>query len=270
MDIRPLDALARDVSPAAFGQVGDRVVAWRVAEEMPVAFRVNGEAFAVMMATPEDLEDFAVGFALTEGLAECLDDIHALRFGEAADGLVANIRLDAARAARLAERRRSLAGRSGCGVCGTQTIAAALPPVPRVRGALPPVAALMAAFDALPGAQPMKRLNRSTHAAAFCDSTGRILLVREDIGRHNALDKLGGALARQGLRAADGFVLLSSRVSVEMVQKAAVLGTACLAAVSPPSALALRVAGAAGMTVAGLAPEGVILFRPGCLEEPMA
>jgi FdhD protein len=268
MEILPLDLTARDVSPAAFGQAGGRTVAWRVAEEVPVAFLVNGEHFAVMMATPEDLADFALGFALTEGLVRSPADIESLRIGEAADGLIANLRVPPALAARVGERRRTLAGRAGCGICGAQTLSAALPRPPQVRGALPGEAALAAAFAALPGAQPMKRVNRSTHAAAFCDRDGHILLLREDIGRHNALDKVGGALARGALRAADGFLLLSSRVSVEMVQKAAMLGAPCLAAMSPPSALALRVASAAGMTVACWTPEGAIRFSPGCQKEP--
>lgn len=268
MEILPLDLTARDVSPVAFGEVDGRAVAWRLAEELPVAFLVNGEHFAVMMATPEDLADFALGFALTEGLVRRSSDIEALRIGEAADGLIVNLRIAEALTDRVSARRRTLAGRTGCGICGAQTLAAALPPPPRVHGPLPREAALTAAFQALPEAQPMKRVNRSTHAAAFCDIEGRILLLREDIGRHNALDKLAGAVIRQGMRAAEGFVLLSSRVSVEMVQKAAVLGTPCLAAVSPPSALALRVATAAGMHVASLKADGAILFRPGCLAEP--
>jgi FdhD protein len=268
MEILPLDLTARDVSPVAFGRINGQTVAWRVAEEMPVAFLINGEHFAVMMATPDDLADFALGFALTERLVRSAADIEALRIGEAGDGLVVNIRMAAGLADRAAIRRRTLAGRAGCGICGAQTLEAALPPPPRVHGPVPGDAALAAAFAALPGAQPMKRANRSTHAAALCDGDGRLRLVREDIGRHNALDKLAGAAVRQGLRAAEGFVVLSSRVSVEMVQKAAAMGTPCLAAVSPPSALALRIATAAGMHVAGLGPEGVIRFPPGCLEEP--
>jgi FdhD protein len=268
MENRPLDAQARDVSPAAFGRVGERAAIWHVAEEVPVAFLVNGEHFAVMMATPEDLADFATGFALTEGLVESASDIRSLRFADAADGIIANMRLDPEAAERAARRHRTLAGRAGCGICGAQTLEAALPPPPRVHGTVPDPAAIAAALEGLADHQPMKRVNRSTHAAAFCDRQGSVLLAREDIGRHNALDKLAGAMARGGFKAADGFVALSSRVSVEMVQKAAIIGTACLAAISPPSALALRMAARAGMTVAGLGREGVILFAPGSLEGP--
>jgi FdhD protein len=278
MEIRRLDPADRDVSPAAFGRVvtadgarpaQSRQVVWRVAEETPVAILLNGEGFAVMMATPDDLEDFAVGFALTEGLVGGPADILSLRIAEAGDGLAVNLRVAPDRAAAAADRRRRIPGRSACGICGAATVEAALPRPRRVRPApAPSFAALSAAFSALPGAQAMKRVNRSTHAAAFCRPDGSIDTVREDLGRHNALDKLAGALARAGRDASGGFVLLSSRVSVEMVQKAAALGAPWLAAASAPSALALRVATQAGMGVAVACPEGATLFEPGCLEAP--
>lgn len=233
---------------------------WRVPEETPVAILVNGESFAVMMATPADLEDFGLGFALTEGIVARADQIEGLRIADAADGLLLNIRVAPRLADGAAPRRRSIPGRSGCGICGAQTIGAALPRLPRVGGGVPSPAALRSAFAALPEAQSMHAENRSTHAAAFCDAAGAIRLLREDVGRHNALDKLGGALARAGLRARDGFILLSSRISVEMVQKAAVLGTPFLAAVSGPSALALRQAAAAGMRIGCLAGDGIMIF----------
>jgi FdhD protein len=267
MEIRRLDPAARDVSPAAFGRLltaeGAAPALWRVAEETPVAILLNGESFAVMMATPEDIEDFAVGFALTEGVVTAPADILSLRIADAGDGLAVNLRVAPGRAAAAADRRRRIPGRSACGLCGAATIEAALARPRRVAPAPAPThAALMAAFAALPGAQAMKRLNRSTHAAAFCRPDGSIDTVREDLGRHNALDKLAGALARQGRDAAGGFVLLSSRVSVEMVQKAAAMGAPWLAAVSAPSALALRVAAQAGMGVAAACPGGAMLFDP--------
>lgn len=273
MEIRRLDPAARDVSPAAFGRVltaeGARPAIWRVAEETPVAVLLNGESFAVMMATPEDIEDFAVGFALTEGIVAEPGDILSLRIADAGDGLAVNLRVAPERAAAAAERRRRIPGRSACGICGASTIEAALPRPRRVAPApAPSHAALTAAFAALPDAQAMKRVNRSTHAAAFCRGDGSVEIVREDLGRHNALDKLVGALARRGRDASDGFVLLSSRVSVEMVQKAAVLGASWIAAASAPSALALRVAGQAGIGVAAACPGGAMLFDPGCLEAP--
>ncbi|HMA13270.1 MAG: formate dehydrogenase accessory sulfurtransferase FdhD [Bacteroidota bacterium] len=267
MDLRCLVRAPLPHSPLVQGTVvsdrGAESAVWGVPEEIPLAVLLNGESFAVMMGTPADLEDFAVGFALTEGIVEDIADIASLRIAEAQDGLVLNLRVDPAQAAAVADRRRSLAGRTGCGVCGAQTIAAALPRPPRVGGPQPDIVALQAAYAALPALQPMNAENRSTHAAAFCDPDGRIALLREDIGRHNALDKLGGALARDGRNAAAGFILLSSRISVELVQKAAVLRAPFLAAVSAPSALALRVAEQAGMGLAGLARGGIMIFETG-------
>ena len=255
-----------EVSPRVAGQLltadGARAAEWQVAEEVPLAVLVNGENFAVMMLTPADLEDFALGFALTEGLIRRAGDLEAVRLGEAAEGLIANLKIAPALLSGLEARRRSLAGRAGCGICGAQTIAAAVPKPRRVSGALPDYAALARAYAALPEAQAMNRANRTTHAAAFCSLTGEVLAVREDIGRHNALDKLAGALAGQGCDAAGGFVLLSSRVSVEMVQKAAAIASPSLAAVSAPSALALRMAGGAGMTVFAKTPDGIMAFPP--------
>ena len=245
------------------GDGGSEVMAWQVAEETPVAVLLNGENFAVMMLTPADIEDFAIGFALTEGIVRTVAEIESLRIGEAADGLIANLSVAPARLAAVQDRRRTLAGRAGCGICGAQTIAAVLPRPRRVMGEVPSFDALTRAFAALPGAQEMNRANHTTHAAAFCSLAGDILVLREDIGRHNALDKLAGALAREGRDASAGFVLLSSRVSVEMVQKAAAIAAPALAAVSAPSALALRVAGQAGMTVFARTPAGVMMFPPG-------
>ncbi|MFO1105523.1 MAG: formate dehydrogenase accessory sulfurtransferase FdhD [Amaricoccus sp.] len=267
LEIRRLDTGPHEVSPVAAGTLlradGAEPALWQVAEEMPVAILLNGETFAVMMATPADLEDFAVGFALTEGIADRAEAIDGLRIAEAADGLLINLALDPARLEAVAHRRRTLAGRAGCGICGAQSIEAVLPRLPRLRGPRPDRAAMRAAFDALPAAQVMKRRNHTTHAAAFCGLDGSIGLIREDIGRHNALDKLAGALARAGRDASGGFVLLSSRVSVEMVQKAAMIGAPLLAAVSAPSALALRQARGAGMAVACRAGDDLMLFEPG-------
>ncbi|MPZ10568.1 MAG: formate dehydrogenase accessory sulfurtransferase FdhD [Kiloniellaceae bacterium] len=274
MEIRRLTGAPPPHSPVVEGSVvsrdGSRAAVWRVPEETPLAVLLNGEAFAVMMGTPADLEDFAVGFALTEGIVDRVEEIASLRIAEARDGLVLNLRVDPARVAAVEDRRRALAGRAGCGVCGAQTIAAALPRPPKVAGPLPSIGALHAAYAALPGLQAMNAENRSTHAAAFCSLAGHIEQLREDIGRHNALDKLGGALAREGRNAAGGFILLSSRISVEMVQKAAVLGAPFLAAVSAPSALALRMARNAGMGLAGLAGGDIMIFETASIRETAA
>jgi FdhD protein len=256
------------VSPVVRGRVvgpdRERAAAWRVPEEAPLAILVNGASFAVMMVTPADLEDFALGFALTEGLARRPRDVRGIRLAEIADGFVANLALEPADPTAIEERRRSLAGRTGCGICGAQTLGAALRRLPAVAGPRPSVGALRAALAALPAKQRMNAANRSTHAAAFCDAAGDILVVREDVGRHNALDKLGGALARSELRPAEGFILLSSRISVEMVQKAALIGAPFLAAVSAPSALAVRQATAIGMGLASaVGGDSIMIFDTG-------
>jgi FdhD protein len=265
MEISRLDITPVPVSPTARGRLlagdgSERAADWRVAEETPLAVLLNGAAFAVMMLTPDDLEDFVLGFALTEGIVAAAGEIDSLRIAEAGDGFVANLKLDPAKVAAIEVRRRTLAGRAGCGLCGAQTIEAVLRPPRRVHGPTPAPAAILRALHELPAAQVMKPVNHSTHAAAYCEADGRIALLREDIGRHNALDKVAGALAREGRDARAGFVLLSSRVSVEMAQKAAAIRAPLVAAVSPPSALALRVAGQAGLRVAARAGDGVIIF----------
>ena len=264
MEVLRLIRAVSEVSPAVWGRVvsagGEKGAVWHVPEEVPLAILLNGTSFAVMMGTPADLEDFALGFALTEGVVDDIAAIKSLRIADTGEGFFLNLVVDPARVAAVAGRRRALAGRTGCGICGAQTMGAALPRLPRIRGHAPPIQALHAAYAALPAAQHMNAINRSTHAAAYCDSSGGILLLREDIGRHNALDKLGGALAQAGLQARNGFILLSSRISVEMVQKAAVLGAPFLAAVSGPSALALRQATEIGMGLACGVGEDIMVF----------
>ena len=264
MDVRRLDTPPADLSPTVSGILvsGDGVApaTWQVPEESPVAILVNGESFAVMMATPSDLEDFAVGFALTEGIVPAARRIDSLRIAEASGGYVVNLRVDGRLAAAAGERRRAIVGRSGCGICGAQTVEAAVPRPPRVSSRTPEAGSLTRAYEALRGEQVMNRTNHSTHAAAFCRADGTIERVREDIGRHNALDKLVGSLVREGRDARGGFILMSSRISVELVQKAAVAGAPFLAAVSAPSKLALDVAARCGMGLASLAGEGIMVF----------
>lgn len=273
MDIRRLDSAPDDTSPTVTGRLvtasGTRPMAWHVPRETPVAVLVNGESFAVMMATPADLEDFAVGFAVTEGIVPAARRIESLRIGEGGGGYIVNLRVPDRFAAAVQERKRAIAGRSGCGICGAQTIEAAVPRPPRVTGVTPDVDSLMRAYEALRGAQVMNLENRSTHAAAFCRADGSIERVREDVGRHNALDKLAGSLVREGRTARDGFILMSSRISVELVGKAAVIGAPFLAAVSAPSSLALEAAQRCGMGLASLAGEGIMLFEadPGDKEQ---
>lgn len=225
-----------------------------LAEETPVALVHDGSTTAVMMATPADLEDFGVGFSLTEGLVERADEIRELEVAASDLGIEVRLWLAGERAERLAARRRHLAGPTGCGLCGIDSLAEAARPTRRVAaGAAPRVtaAALLAAMAQMEAAQAIGPATRAVHAAGLWTPGG--LLVREDVGRHNALDKLVGAAARAGLAAGDGVLLLTSRVSVEMVQKAAVLGAPVLCAMSAPTALAVRTAKAAGLTLVAVA-----------------
>ncbi|WP_439814416.1 formate dehydrogenase accessory sulfurtransferase FdhD [Zavarzinia sp. CC-PAN008] len=224
-----------------------------VAEEVPVALVYNGVSHAVMMATPADLEDFALGFSLSEGILERAGELLEVDPVPAGEGIALHLRVTARRFEALKQRRRTLAGRTGCGLCGVEELDQALRPLaPLGPGPVLEMAAIRRALDALPGLQPLNRVVHAVHGAAFADTAGRILLVREDVGRHNALDKLVGALARGGHRAADGFALVTSRCSVELVQKAASAGIAVLVAVSAPTALALRQAERAGMGLVAL------------------
>ena len=260
----PAELIDEDTSPAFTGRLvmpsGEAPAIWHLPDEAPVSILYNGNSFAVMMATPQDIEDFAVGFSITEGIADSITDIEDIRIAEIADGHIVNIKVDAAKLERAEGRRRTLTGRSGCGLCGAQSLDAVMKPLRNVKNVAPNAAAVLVALNALKGLQPMNAQNKSTHAAAFCAMDGVITLVREDIGRHNALDKLAGALARQGTDAASGFLVLSSRFSVEMAQKAAAIGAGFVACVSAPSALALRLAHRAGLTVATQAQGGLMVF----------
>lgn len=266
MKVRRLDTVDLDISPKASGRRIDGAaverVDWRLAEEVPVVFLVNGASFAVMMATPADLEDFALGFLITERVIDGPDDLFELRVIEAGEGYAANCMLPEALAQRAEARRRTLTGRSGCGLCGAETLDAAMPRLPEVSGDWPPPGAILAASESLPWMQKMNAVNHSTHAAALCDHQGAVTMLREDIGRHNALDKLAGALAREGRTAEDGFLLVSSRLSIELVQKAAIMGAPFIASVSAPTALALRTAHACGMGVAARSGSGIVIFEP--------
>lgn len=222
-------------------------------EETPVAFVYDASAEAVMMATPADLEDFALGFSLTEGIICSPEEIQSVEVAVQDQGVELRIWLAEDRGRALAGRRRTRAGPTGCGLCGIESLAEALPPPRRVHSPLKvEAAAIIRAMQALSGRQTLNRQTRAVHAAALFAPAKGILAVREDIGRHNALDKLAGAIARAGLTAAEGVILMTSRVSVELVQKTAAIGAPVLAAVSAPTALALRVAEEAGVTIVGV------------------
>ncbi len=246
----PTKAVAASVWRQHGRAEGQRIVP----EETAVAFSYDGGSYAVMMATPQNLEDFALGFSITEGVVASPADIRDLAVVEHDAGVELRMWLADPRAAALSERRRRLAGPTGCGLCGIDSLGEAVRLPPRVAegGTFAP-AEIMRALEALAPRQELNRQTRAVHAAAFWRPGAGLLAVREDVGRHNALDKLAGALARAGVPGFGGMVLLTSRVSVEMVQKTAVIGAPLLVAVSAPTALALRTAAAAGITLVGVA-----------------
>jgi len=232
-----------------------------IAEEVPVAFVYNGISHAVMMATPADLADFALGFSLSEGILAGKDELLDIGVTESAAGIEVQMAISLERFSLLRERRRSLAGRTGCGICGVESLEQAVRPVPPITAATTvPIEAIYAALAALPQQQAVNRLTHSVHAAAWVHSAGGIQLVREDVGRHNALDKLIGAMAWGGIDPAGGFALITSRCSVEMVQKATAVGIPMLVAISAPTALARRMAEGCGLTLVALArPDSVLV-----------
>ncbi|MBI5898980.1 MAG: formate dehydrogenase accessory sulfurtransferase FdhD [Rhodocyclales bacterium] len=224
----------------------------QLAVEAPVAFEYNGISHAVMLATPADLEDFAVGFSLSEGIVARRGDIFGIETGEAAAGITLKIDIAAGDFMRLKERRRSLAGRTGCGLCGTESLDQVLRELAPLPAGEPfPLEALYAGMRALPAQQRVQQATGATHAACRVRRDGSISHVREDVGRHNALDKTLGALAREGSDVATDALIITSRASVEMVQKAVALRIGTLAAVSAPTATAVALAGKLGLVLFG-------------------
>ena len=225
-----------------------------IPEETAIALTYNGGTYAVMMASPQDLRDFAVGFSLSEGIVQSLANIDSLDIVDLDDGIELRMWLKQSKADLLGERRRHIAGPTGCGLCGIDSITEAVRPAATVPpgGSFSPQQ-IMAALQSLPPLQALNIETRAVHAAAFWTAARGIVALREDVGRHNALDKLAGRLALDGISASEGMVLLTSRVSVEMVQKTATMGAPLLVAVSAPTALAVRMADAAGITLAAIA-----------------
>ncbi len=240
---------------------GDIDTVWQVPEEVPLAIQFNSRNYAVMMGTPADFEDFGIGFSLAEGLVQQASDVEGVLVlpseqGYAIDLSVPEDRIDFARMAR-----RTLEGRTGCGLCGIEDMKDAIRMPGRAVPDVPLIPQAVArAYEQLPAHQPMSRINRTVHAAAWCSVDGEILLSREDVGRHNALDKLIGALARAGTDLTSGFVMMSSRCSFELVQKCAIAGIGALATVSAPTALALTLASQAHLKLAALSNRGVMIF----------
>ena len=225
-----------------------------IARETPVALTYNRTTHAVMLASPADLEDFAIGFSLSEGIVETAAEIWALDIVEVRDGIECRMDLAPGALDALTRRQRRLAGPSGCGLCGLDSLAAAIRPVPKVAlGRTFSPAMIQDAMRSMPSAQILNAATHAVHAAAYWTPEQGLHLLREDVGRHNAMDKLSGALARMAVIVARGLVLLSSRVSVEMVQKAATLGAPVVVAISAPTSLAIEVADGAGITLIGVA-----------------
>jgi FdhD protein len=225
-----------------------------VAEEVPVAIAYNNRPHVVMMATPADYEDFAIGFSLTEEIVASPDQIESITVVPYNQGVEIHLVIPHAEAEALAERGRQLVGRTGCGLCGVQTITDALRPPRTVAPPRRPIEpeALWRAESALMGRQTLNQATAAVHAAAWATADGTLEVVREDVGRHNALDKVIGALARAKTDATQGFIVMTSRASYELVQKVSIVGVPLLAAVSRPSGLAIRLAESAGIAIVGL------------------
>jgi len=225
-----------------------------VPEETPVAFSFAGTTHAVMMASPADFEDFALGFSLTEGIIALPDEIEAIEVEDHGAGIDIQIRLKDQANTRFEARRRRLAGPVGCGLCGIESIEEAMRSVDKVGASKLTLDAddITRSIRLLSKVQPLHSETGAVHAAGFYIPGKGIVMAREDVGRHNALDKLAGALAKAGIDGASGAVVVTSRVSVEMVQKTAAIGSAFVIAVSAPTALAIRTADEAGMTLVAL------------------
>jgi FdhD protein len=226
----------------------------QVAEEMPVALVYHDVPHVVMLATPADLEDYAVGFTLSEGLVARADEIRGVEVAAGAASIDVKITVAWERFTQLLQRRRNLAGRTGCGLCGAETAADAIrAPAPVPAGVTISAAQMHAAIEQLGTRQPINARTGSVHAAAWVLPQEGIQLVREDVGRHNALDKSIGALARAGADFSSGYMLITSRASYEMVQKCATLGISLLVALSAPTAFAVRLAEQTGLTLVAFA-----------------
>jgi FdhD protein len=233
-----------------------------IAEEVPIALVYNDRPHVVMMATPRDLDDFVLGFSLSEGVIADAAELASIETQTLLEGIEVRMRIPEARAEVLESRRRNLTGRTSCGLCGAQALEDAVRQPPKV-GAGPSIDndALHRALAQMHDLQPLNVATGATHAAAWARHDGEIALLREDVGRHNALDKLIGAMSTARESVDEGFLVVTSRASYEMVQKSATVGIALLAAISAPTALAIHLAEETGMTLIGFArPEGHVVY----------
>lgn len=241
-----------------------------VAEEVAVALVYNGISHVVMMASPNDLKDFALGFSITEGILTSADELYGIELQQHDAGVEVQLNIASQRMMQLKQQRRNLTGRTGCGLCGAESLEQAVRPI-KVLQSPGKVSdqAIQHAVLKLDQNQPQQALTGACHGAAWCNKQGDILMVREDVGRHNALDKLIGALVREGIDMQQGFVLISSRASYEMVQKVTAVGIATLVAVSAPTGLALRLAREAGLQLIGFArPHRHVSYSPEPMNSP--
>jgi FdhD protein len=227
-----------------------------IAMEVPVAMVYNGISHAVMMATPADLKDFALGFSLSEGILTDTAQLFNCDVKNVEHGLSIEMRIANSRLAALKQRRRNLTGRTGCGLCGTESLESAIRPVRNVTAPVVSDDAVQRALKMFPQHQALQAQTGASHGVAWCDLAGKIIKVREDVGRHNALDKLIGALLQAHTDLSQGFVLVSSRASYEMVHKSCAVDIGALVAVSAPTSLAIEQAAAAGQLLIGFAREG--------------
>ena len=242
-----------------------------IAEEVPVSLIYNGEPHVVMLATPTNLEEFALGFSMTEGIIKTPQELLSTRTYNRSNGIEVHLRIPSERFVCLADKGRNLTGRTGCGLCGASTLQQAIRQPNAVEGNLTiPASELLSALADIKQRQTLNQLTGSVHAAAWVVPGQGVTDVREDVGRHNALDKLIGLLLRSGKNVASGFVIVTSRASYELVQKTASVGITMLAAISAPTGLAIRLAEEAGLTLIGFArnDQHVVYTHPQRLTHP--
>lgn len=253
---------AKTVAAQLKNTVNSQLQTWVLPQECPIAIKINGETYAIMLATPMDLIDFAHGFCLSEGLVKSPEVILDVSQKQIRDGFEININLtdEAFDRFNIIDRRRRLAGASGCGVCGLTSLSHIVEDLPKITSQTRiPIASLLKAFKDLRNHTPLNQSSFSVHAAAFTDPLGNILMVREDVGRHNALDKLFGALSQQGTDINSGFVLFTSRFAYEMAQKCIRMGVPIVASISSPTTMAVEMAKKANMTFAAFAGAGELM-----------